>query len=51
MGNVCEGLEHWLVIPGRNCLIQKKGGGKAGRTKLLFHFMKRTRDVFSGMPR
>lgn len=51
MGNVCEGLEHWPVIPGQNCLIQKKGGKKAHRTKILFHFMKRARDVFSGMSR
>lgn len=27
MENVCEGLEHWLVILGQNCLIQKKGRG------------------------
>lgn len=26
MENVCKGLEHWLVILGQNCLLQKKEG-------------------------
>jgi len=35
MGNVCEGLEHWLVNPGQNCLIQKKEGEKGMQNKDL----------------
>lgn len=37
MENVCEGLEHWLVILGQNCLIQKKGrgGGESMQNKDL----------------
>lgn len=35
MGNVCEGSEHWLVIPGQNCLIQKKRGGSMQNKDLI----------------